>query len=92
MDPLTSRERITRILKREPVDRISIFEAFSLETVRKWQEGGHLQKGESPLDHFNLDIRDVGSFNLVADLDFREKIVEEAEETKLVCTGNGALL
>lgn len=92
MATLTSKERITRILKREPVDRIGVFESFWPETEKKWQEEGHLQKDETPVDHFNLDIRYCGPFDLVADLDFQETIVEQTNETKLVRTGNGALL
>jgi uroporphyrinogen decarboxylase len=89
---LTSRERMVRILKRQPVDRIGAYESFWSDTHRKWAAQGHVGKDESLEDHFRFDLRLCGAFNLVADLDFKEEIVEETEETKLVRSGNGAVL
>jgi uroporphyrinogen decarboxylase len=92
MQPLTSHERISRILQRKPVDRIGLHESFWPETQPKWVREGHLRADESPLDHFHSDIRDSWCFNTVADLDFGEVVVEETDETRLVRDGNGALL
>jgi uroporphyrinogen decarboxylase len=97
MEKLTAKERITRILKHLPVDRIGIYEEFWEDTRNKWSGQGHIKKDESlwsqsVWDHFGLDIRDTIPFNLTADIDFKEEIVEETEETKLVRDGNGALL
>ena len=92
MQPLTSHERIARILQRKPVDRIGLHESFWPETQPKWAREGHLRADESPLDHFHSDIRDSWCFNTVADLDFGEVVVEETDETRLVRDGNGALL
>ena len=91
MTKLTSKERITRILKHQPVDRVGLYEDFWPETRVKWQNEGYLQKDEALEDHFDFDIRVSWPFNLVADLDF-EEIIEETDETKLVRNGNGALL
>ena len=38
---LTSKERISRILKREPVDRIGLFEVFWPETAQRWADEGY---------------------------------------------------
>lgn len=92
MTSLTSRERIARILRREPVDRVGIYESFWPETQPKWAREGHLKSDESPLDHFGLDIRDSWCFNTMANLDFTEEVVEETAETRLTRDGNGALL
>jgi len=92
MAEMTSRERISRILKRRPVDRIGLDESFWPDTQRKWAAEGHVRQDESLEDHFGFDIRRCGAFNLVADLDFTEEIVEETDETKLVRSGNGAVL
>jgi uroporphyrinogen decarboxylase len=89
---MTSKERIARILRREPVDRIGCFESFWSDTVRKWRAEGHLGEDESPVDHFGLDLRHAGWFDLIADLDFEEQIIEETDEHKLVRNGNGSLL
>jgi uroporphyrinogen decarboxylase len=97
---LTSKERITRILRHEPVDRVGLFEVFWKEVAQKWTDEGHLDKPEMVSDHFGLDIRRAGgqitpmSWKLL-DL-FAEpgtdKVVEETDTVKLVRNGNGALL
>jgi len=92
MKELTSQERIARILRREPVDRIGAYESFWGDTQQAWAALGRVGKDEPLEDHFGLDLRLSWCFNMVADLDFKEEIVEETEETKLVRSGNGALL
>lgn len=92
MAELTGRERIGRILRREPVDRIGLYEHFWGDTQKKWAAEGHIDEGENLADHFGFDISGCWCFNLVADLDFEPVVVEETEETKLVRDGNGALL
>ena len=92
MAELTSRERIARTLRREPIDHIGAHEGFWGDTHKAWTEQGHVAEGESLADHFGLDLRSAGWLNLVVDLDFQDEIVEETEETKLVRSGNGALL
>ncbi len=92
MTELTSRERVARILARQPVDRIGAYEGFWDDTQKKWAEAGHVRPDESLDDHFGLDLRIGWCFNLVADLDFVDQIVEENEESKLVRSGNGAVL
>ncbi|MBE3123539.1 MAG: hypothetical protein IMZ65_01915 [Planctomycetes bacterium] len=92
MAELTSRERIARILKRQPVDRVGAFESFWGDTQKMWAERGHVRPEESLEDHFGLDLRLSWCFNSVADLDFKEEVVEETEESRLVRSGNGALL
>ena len=92
MLPLTSKERMTRILKRQSVDRIGLHESIWPETVEKWRSEGHLGRDEDCQDHFGFDVRHSVVFNTVSDLDAEDKIVEETEETKLVRNANGALL
>ena len=107
MTMLTSKERITRILKREPVDRIGLFEAFWTDTAKRWAQEGHYEDPDMsktkvgsenkhrPLaieDHFGLDLRRCRCLDLIADLDIGEQVIEETENYKLVKDGNGALL
>ena len=89
---MTSIERISRILRRQPVDRIGLFEHFWGDTRKKWAEQGHLEADESPHDHFGYDLQTCWAFSYVADIDFEPEIVEETEETVLKRDGNGALL
>jgi len=92
MQPLTSRERIARILTRRPVDRIGLFEHFWGRTQEKWIREGHLKPGEDVADHFAFDIAMCWNLNFVADLDFQPVTIEETEETILQKDGNGAFL
>ncbi|MFZ4396732.1 MAG: uroporphyrinogen decarboxylase family protein [Kiritimatiellia bacterium] len=99
--PLTSKERMSRILKHQPVDRIGLFEVFWRETAVKWAAEGHFEKPEMVSDHFGLDVRRTGGeitpgnyrlINLVGNVEAKDELVEETEMTKLVRDGNGALL
>jgi len=89
---MTGRERIGRILKREPVDRIGLFEHFWGDTQKAWTDQGHIQPGEDLWDHFGFDLSTCWNFKMVADLDFEPVVVEETEDTVLTRDGNGALL
>ena len=89
---MTGVERISNILARKPVDRIGVFEHFWPDTHKAYVEQGHLKADELLEHHFGLDMQMAWVFNLVADLDFEDKIIEETEETKLVLDGNGAYL
>jgi uroporphyrinogen decarboxylase len=92
MTELTPRERVRRFLTRQPLDRVPAFEHFWPETLPAWRQEGRLGPHEAPEDHFQYEIRHTWCLNLTADLDFGEQIVEETDETKLVRTGNYALM
>lgn len=92
MQPLTSIERITNILKRQPVDRIGVFEHFWGDTQKIWSEKDWIRPDETLEDHFNFDLQLHWAFNTVADMDFVPEVIEETEETILQRDGNGALL
>ncbi len=89
---MSGRERIARILKRQPVDRIGLFEHFWDDTQHAWSAQGHIKPGESLEDHFGFDCTTCWPFNAVADLDYQPETLEETEETKLIKDGNGAIL
>jgi uroporphyrinogen decarboxylase len=92
MQEMTGIERISNILKRQPVDRIGVFEHFWNDTYRVWRENGWIEPMESMEDCFGFDLQLFWAFNLVADLDFTPQVIEETEETILARDGNGALL
>jgi uroporphyrinogen decarboxylase len=98
---MTSRERITRILKHQPVDRVGLFEVFWRETVDAWHQQGRLKTPESVSDHFGLDVRRTSGeitpmpknvLDMIGNLDAGLTVVEESETARLVRDGNGALL
>lgn len=92
MKELTGRERISRILKREPVDRIGLFEHFWGDTLKKWQNEGHISENEDLANHFGFDMQGSPGLNMCAQVGFVNEIVEEDEETILERDGNGAIL
>ena len=92
MQPLTSYERISRFLKREPADRIGLCESFWGDTINHYIQQGHIQPGENTETHFGLDAMQNWTLNLVLDLDFPGETIEETAETRLVRDGNGAIM
>jgi uroporphyrinogen decarboxylase len=101
MNELTSKERIGRVLRRQPADRVGLFEVFWRETAKNWADQGHFAEPAVVSDHFGLDLRRSNGeitppcatlFNMVGDVEGGVEVVEETETTKLVRDGNGALL
>jgi uroporphyrinogen decarboxylase len=89
---MNGRERIGCFFRREPADRLAVFEHFWDDTVDKYAAEGHMRQGEPAEEHFNLDIMLCWAFNFVLDLDFEEVVVEETDDTILTRNGSGALL
>ena len=89
---MTGKERITRILGHQSVDRIGLFEHFWNDTHKTWEEQGHCRTEDSYEELFGFDIQEWWTFNLVADMDFVPKIVREDENTYTTLDGNGATL
>lgn len=89
---MTSIERMTRVLNREPVDQTPIAVSPWGATVNRWREEGHIGPDEDIQEHFGQDLRSGGWLNSVADLDFVPETLEEDEETILQKDGNGAML
>ena len=59
MQEMTGVERISNILKRQPVDRIGVFEHFWGDTQRIWAENGWIQPDESMADKFGFDTQKI---------------------------------
>jgi uroporphyrinogen decarboxylase len=89
---INGKERIARILRHEPVDRIGIYEHFWNDTYAYYAECGKIKDGEDYDDHFNFDMSLCWPLNLMIDLDFKQETVSETEDTILLRDGNGALL
>lgn len=89
---LTSKERITNILKRQPVDRIGLFEHFWSDTHAAWTQRHNIPDNVNFNDHFGFDLELSWAFNMVADLDFVPELLEETEETRLTRNGNYATM
>jgi len=89
---MTGKERILRILNRQPVDRIGIYEHFWTDTSDDYIRKGKVKEGESFDDHFGFDMSLFWALNLVIDPEFDVEIMEETENTITMKDGNGAVL
>jgi uroporphyrinogen decarboxylase len=90
--PMTSIERVSNALARKPVDRLPVAVSPWGDTVKKWCDEGHIRIGEDVAEHFDQDTRGSWAINYVADLDFKDVVLEETAETILKLDGNGAKL
>lgn len=89
---MTGKERVINAIKRKPLDRIPAYEHFWPETIKKWKQEGFLAENEFVEDHFDLDMLLWWAFDLTADLDRKETVLSEDENTRVVRNGNGAVL
>jgi len=89
---MTGKERITRILHRQPVDRIGIYESFWPDTYADYVRKGKINEGKDFDSHFDLDMSICRPTNLMIDLDYEPVIIEETENTITKKDGNGAIL
>ncbi len=89
---MTGKERMERILRHEPVDRIGLMEHFWSDTASAWTSQGHLQPGENLADHFGFDLELSWALNMVADLDWEPEVLDETDETILTRNGNYAVM
>lgn len=92
MITMTGIERMTNILNHKPVDRIGLYEHFWGDTHKSWERQGKLAPGAIMSDVFGHDMDECWALNLVADLDFVPKVIEENETTQVILDGNGAML
>lgn len=92
MSEMTGKERISKILAGEPVDRIGLFEHFWGDTLQRWTAEGHIKEGESLEEHFGFDMQGSPWFDMKIKVGFEPITIEEDEETILQRDGNGALL
>ena len=92
MQPLSGNERITHILKREPVDRIGVFEHFWNDTRAAWVKNGWIGAEESYEDHFDFDLQLLWPFDMTVDLDAVPEVLDETDETITTRNGNRATL
>ncbi len=89
---MTGIERISRQLNHQSVDRIAVSEEFWTWTASKWIADGKMKEGETPVNHFNLDLDKLWTFKYALHPEFEPEILEEDEDTKLIKDGNNALL
>jgi uroporphyrinogen decarboxylase len=92
MQELEPRERVRRLLHREPADRASFNESFWWETILRWRGEGRLSEKDDAHNVFNMEIREAGWINSDGNMDREPEVVEEDEQTRLIRNRSGALL
>lgn len=89
---MTSRERVLALLRREPADRMGLFDHFWGETIRDyWIHQGY-PKDTDPQVFFDYDLMSSGGWINSAPLKDVNVVVEESEEWTLARDGLGATL
>jgi uroporphyrinogen decarboxylase len=90
---MTSIERVGNTLNLKPVDQIAVVINPWGVTLNRWESEGHIHPDKEDVgEHFGVEILRAGALNSVANLDHKDVILEETEETKLVLDGNAAKL
>ena len=89
---MTGKERISRQLKHQPIDRIGVYEQFWNFTRGKWAKAGKIPSDASCADHFHFDLDTYWALRLVIDPKFKDLLIDEDEDTKTFLDGNGAKL
>ena len=89
---MTGYERVARTFAGEKMDQIPAGEDFWDDTIRKWTEEDQLKEGETPVEHFDLDMDRIGIISFYVDHKARPVLLEETEDTVLREDGNGAVL
>lgn len=89
---MNGKQRTLNILRRQPVDRVGLYEHFWADTQKIWTRQGHIAAGESMARHFGFDMDEAFCFEMMADLDFDRQVISETAETITYLDGNGAVL
>ncbi|MCL2816102.1 MAG: hypothetical protein FWD23_16030 [Oscillospiraceae bacterium] len=87
---MTGRERISRILRHQPVDRVGVYEQFWNDTYKKWTAEKKIKAPDELPERFGFDIMSTGGIDLTADIGFGRKVVAQDERTITYLDGNGA--
>jgi uroporphyrinogen decarboxylase len=88
---MDSLQRVLNTFSGQPVDRLPAGEDFWGETLAKWQNEGHLNDGENPVEHFGLDLDRAGLINSYADPSLGWRVLEEDDATTLLIDPNGVI-
>ncbi|MFA5058449.1 MAG: uroporphyrinogen decarboxylase family protein [Opitutaceae bacterium] len=91
MTPLTSRERVNRMMERRDHDRIPRHESFWPETITRWQGEGLAGDHHAVLDRLRSDFGQL-CWCWPAIYPGEERIVSEDGNTKVVRDNQGKLL
>lgn len=89
---MTHKQRFLNALNRQPVDRLAWGDTLWPETTERYVAEGQLKPGEDPVLHFDMSWRGAGWLDSTADLDFKDQILDQTDEWKLILNGNGASL
>ncbi|GHU39541.1 hypothetical protein FACS1894105_14300 [Clostridia bacterium] len=92
MAELTGRERYDLLMHHKKPDRIGLYEHFWGDTHRKWTDEGKISKGFDLSQHFGFDCNESWCLNFAGNLDYKNEVVAEDEDTITVKNQNYAIL
>ncbi len=87
---MTGKELVFRALERKSVQQLPFCEALWGETIKRWTDEGHLKPDEKIYEHFNFDLFGGSRISSIADVEYKDEIINEDEEFILFKDGNGA--
>lgn len=87
---MTSKELVFRALERKSVPRLPCSEALWAETIKRWTDEGHIKPDEDISKHFNFDLSGGGRISSIADVGYKDEVIDEDEDFVLFKDGNGA--
>lgn len=88
---MTSRERVTALLKHDIPDRMGIYEHFWGETLPGWVSQGYPENTD-PNVFFDYDIVGCGQWFDSSPFPGRSEVIEETDEWRVTKDGRGATL
>ncbi len=89
--PLTSVQRVIRMLERRDHDRIPRMDGYWPETITYWQSQGLHGNDDTVLDLLRRDFLSIGGQIWPVAFPGREEILEEDDKTKLVKDAMGKI-
>ena len=94
---------MARMIAREPVDRVGLYEGFWDDTLRAWVQQGYptgtkivggkeVQEPVDPFHHFKFDLHRCGGFFDTEPIFGIDEVIEETSEWEIRRNGSGAAL
>lgn len=89
---MNSREIMSGLLSRKPVERYGVFEHFWPETLSEYWPAQGYPKDAAPGEHFDYDLVSAGGWVDTALVPGRNEVVEENDRWRVTRDGRGATL
>ena len=89
---MTGRERMKLLLEHKKADRIGLCEHFWPDLHDAWASEGAIREGQTLTDVMGLDVEEIFPCNLSGNIDYKNEVLAETDETITFRNSNGAVL